>query len=210
MAKTLDALVARVEARTGVQVATAIVGKADAYAELPWMAFALGAAVAALATVAADLLRPQWATEGMAALQAVAILGAGAVPALLAVFVPPFARLFLRPVRSEVEVRQYAESLFLRHRLFATRERRAVLLLVSRFERRIEVLADEGVASRVPTEAWEEVVGRMTPLLRRGQAEEALVEGVEATGAALAARGFSGRPEDANELPDRTIEEEGA
>jgi putative membrane protein len=210
MVMTLEALVARAEARTGVQVATASVGKADAYAELPWMAFALGAAVVALATVAADLARPQWATERTAALQAVAILAAGSALALLAVFAPPFARLFLRPVRSEVEVRQYAESLFLRHGLFATRERRAVLLLVCRFERRIEILADDGVRSRVSAEEWEPVVERMAPLLRRGRVEAALVEGVAAIEETLAARGFVGSPGAANELPDRTIREEGA
>jgi putative membrane protein len=210
MVMTLEALVARVEARTGVQVATASVGKADAYAELPWMAFALGVAVAALATVAADVVRPQWAVAGTAALQAVATLASGAALALLAVFAPPFARLFLRPVRSEVEVRQYAESLFLRHALFATRERRAVLLLVCRFERRIEILADEGVRSRVPAVEWERVVERMAPRLRRGRPEDALAEGVEAIESVLAARGFVRTPGDANELPDRTIQEEGS
>ena len=35
---------ARVEARTGAQLVTAIVARSDAYVELPWKAFALGAA----------------------------------------------------------------------------------------------------------------------------------------------------------------------
>lgn len=43
-AAEVDASVARLEARAEVQVVTAVVGKADAYPELPWMDFAPGAA----------------------------------------------------------------------------------------------------------------------------------------------------------------------
>ncbi len=112
-ADEIEAQVAGIESRTGVQVVTAVVGKSDTYVELPWKAFALGASVAALATVAVDTLRPQWATSNTAVVQAGIILGAGAAAALLAVFVPAFARVFLRAVRAEVEVRQYAQSMCL-------------------------------------------------------------------------------------------------
>ena len=47
-ADAIDAQVARLESRTGVQVVTAVVGKSDTYAELPWKAFALGASLAGL------------------------------------------------------------------------------------------------------------------------------------------------------------------
>ena len=36
--KAIDAATAEIEARTGVQVVTAIIGKADHYVELPWIA----------------------------------------------------------------------------------------------------------------------------------------------------------------------------
>ena len=52
--KAIDVATAEIEARTGVQVVTAIVGKADHYAELPWIAFAFGASIAALGAVVAD------------------------------------------------------------------------------------------------------------------------------------------------------------
>src|SRR5206468_3641109 len=81
--------------------------------------------------------------------QAAIILAAGAASALLAVFVPAFARLFLRKVRAEVEVRQYAQSMFLDRHVFAAPGRRGVLVLVSLFERRIEILADAGFRDRL-------------------------------------------------------------
>ncbi len=62
-ADTIDAQIGRLESRTGVQVVTAVVGKSDTYAELPWAAFALGAALAGFAVVLADAVRPQWITS---------------------------------------------------------------------------------------------------------------------------------------------------
>src|SRR5258708_35863064 len=40
-AEAIEARVAAVEAATGAQVVVALIGKADAYVELPWKAFAL-------------------------------------------------------------------------------------------------------------------------------------------------------------------------
>ena len=102
--------IAAVESRIGAQIVTLLVAKSDAYAELPWIAFALGASLAAFSVVLFDLLRPDWGTTYLLLSGAVAILGAGAALALLAIFVPAFARIFLREVRVAVEVRQYAES----------------------------------------------------------------------------------------------------
>ena len=106
-------------------------------------------------------------------------------------FVPPFGRLFLRDTRREVEVRQYAESLFLKRELFATRQRTAVLVLISLFERRIEILADTGLRGRIAEPDWHGVIARMTPVLKRGEAAGALREGLSALEALLTDRGFT-------------------
>ena len=92
----LEQAIAALEAQTGVQLVTAVIGKADSYVELPWKAFALGTALAGLALVVADALSPRWSGAENALIFAVAILGAGAASALLAVVAPPYARLFLR------------------------------------------------------------------------------------------------------------------
>jgi len=145
----VDARIAAIEAAAGVEVVAAVIGKADAYPELPWTAFAVGASLAAFATVVADRLRPDWAMVPATLVAAVTILGVGAVCALAAVFIPAFARLFLRAPRCEVEVREHARSLFLERELFRTRERTGILILVSLFERRIELLPDTGFAAAV-------------------------------------------------------------
>jgi putative membrane protein len=210
-AKT-DAITARaveLEARIGVQVIAAIAAKADAHVELPWKAFALGTVLAGLAMVVADAVRPQWFTANATLVNTVSILSAGGASALLAVFVPAYARLFLRPARRDAEVRRYAEALFLRHELFKTRERNGVLILVSCFERKVEILADTGLHRSVSEAEWRPVIGRMTPLLRERRFAEALLEGLAATEELLAAKGLKARAGAENELPDRPIDEKG-
>ncbi len=209
-----DAITARsveLESRVGVQVIAAIIGKADAHVELPWKAFALGAVLSGLAMVVADLARPQWLTANVALVDTVTILGTGAASALLAVFVPAYARFFLRSTRRDAEVRRYAEALFLRHELFKTRERNGILILVSCFERKVEILADVGLHRRVSDAEWRPVIARMTPLLREGRFAEALQEGLAAAEELLAAKALNARVDAGaqNELPDRPIDEGG-
>jgi putative membrane protein len=209
-AAAIDTLVARIEGRTGVQIATALVRRSDAYTELPWKAFALGASLAGFALVIADAWHPQWVMSYTAVLHAAVILLTAAAAALAAMFVPPFARLLLRRHRAGIEVRRYAESLFFRRRLFRSRDRAAVLILVSLFERRIEIIADDGLDARVTAAAWDGVIARMTPHLRGERPVDALKEALGAVEALLDQRGFHGRPGATDELPNGTIEERGA
>ncbi len=202
--------VREVEARTGIQLVAAVVGKSHAYPQLPWKAFALAASLAGFVVVVADGLRPDWVTTSALLLQIAAVLIAGAAAALLAVFVPPFARLFSRPPRREFEVRRYAQTVFLEKELFATRERNGVLLLVSLFEHQVEILPDRGFAPRVGAADWRRVVEKMTPLLREGRPADAVLAGLSAAEAMLVDKAFAPGAAGRNELPDRPIDTAGA
>ena len=72
-----------------------IIERSDAYAELPWKAFALGASGAGLLVLIMNMLWPLTSSLQAALLAIVIMLAAGAGLALLSVFVPDFARLFL-------------------------------------------------------------------------------------------------------------------
>ncbi len=205
----VDANIARVEARVGIPVAVAVVGKADTYAELPWMAFALAVSLAALAAVVADWLRPDWITARVALLHTVTLLGAGAASALATVFVPAYARLFLRPALRDLEVRHYAQSLFLRRELFRTPHRNGILILICKFERKVEILADVGLHGRVTDADWAGILATMTPHLRDARVAAAFAAGLNALAAMLVTKGFVGKAGGEHELPDRPIEEEG-
>ena len=203
---TVVARVAALERARGVEVVTVAVARADHYPEIPWRAGALAASVAALVVAIGDVLRPDWATSTALLLALAAVMLSGAGAALATMFVPPFARLFLSKLRAEAETRQYAHAFFLDRQLFRTRRRNGILLLVARFEHRVELVADIGFDGRVAAVEWGGVIAPMAPLLREGRAEDAIAAGLDALDALLASKGYAGGGGGANELPDATVE----
>ena len=203
----LDRRIADTEKRTGAQFVLASVRRSDSYAELPWKAFAFGASIASLIVLLLDLFVLGWLTETLIVFSVVVILASGALMALLTVILPGFARLFLSPIRREVETLQYAESLFLSRELFATEERSGILLLVSQFERQVVILPDTGVRNLLDNEALKEVISGMKRHLREGELRQAMEAGLEGILAALASplKSADGN----NELTNDIIEEEG-
>jgi putative membrane protein len=203
----LDRHIAEAEKRTGAQIVAAVIKRSDSYSELPWKAFALGVSIAGFLIFILDLLRPGWTSQTAVLTTVATTLAAGTISALLTVYVPKFARLFLAAHRAEVEVRQYAESLFLSHELFATRRRTGILLLVSLFERQVILLPDTGLNKRLSQEALQKIIAQMTPILASGQVTRALEQGLLRLTEILAVTvtGESGK----NELPEEIIEEKG-
>lgn len=201
----IEARVKALELRTGSQVVAAVVERSDLYHGLRWRAFASAASLAGLAAVLIDGARTNW-PAGHAVLPAVVlVLAAGAAAALLATFFPGFARLFLESPRADAEVRRRAESLFLERELFGTHRRDAVLLLVSRFERRAAIHADRGLREHVAAEAWAAVTGRMNAQLAAGRLADALLAGLDSAEPLLAALPGERGGAPADELPDRPI-----
>lgn len=203
----MDKRIAEAEKRTGAQIVVAVVRRSDSYSELPWKAFALGVSVAGLLVSIFNLLSPGWDAQTAMLISAVAILMIGIISALLSLYIPKFARLFLAPHRAKAEVRQHAESLFLSHELFATKRRTGILLLVSLFERQVILLPDKGFSRRLKQKAMQKIIEQMTPSLALGQVTDALENGLIKLTEILAPkkRGKSRK----NELRNEILEEKG-
>ena len=203
----LDLRVAETEKRTGAQVVCAVVDRSDVYAELPWKAFALGASVSGAIVFLLDLLRQGWASPAAVLIAVITTLASGATCALLCVWVPTLARLLLDARRAEVEVRQYAESLFLSRELFATRNRTGVLLFISLFERRVAVLPDTGLATSLAHDNLQKITAGMAAALSAGHVSRALEQGLAGLEDVLAPTA-AGRSRE-NEITESIIEEKG-
>ncbi len=207
----VDLQIARVHAATGVRVVAAEIGKADTYEELPWKAFALGVALAALAVAGAGRFGPSWGTlHQQVLLSAIMPLAVGALAALLAIFIPAFGRLFLHGARCEVEVGVYAEALFLRRELFKTPNRDAILILVSRLERRVHIFGDTGLRGTVGEAEWQAVIERMKPALREMRTADALQAGLAGIEEILVRAGYKAGTAADSGPPEPLIEEKGA
>jgi putative membrane protein len=202
----LDTLISDVEKGTDTQIVLALIQRSDSYAELPWKAFALGASISGLLVFILDLLFYGWYPEITVLMAAAGVLAGGAVFALLTVLIPGFARRFLSAFRIEVEVRQYAESLFLSRELFATSKRTGILVLVSLFERKVIILPDRGLSDQLTKDTMQGIITSMSLFLKRGEISRAFETGLEQISHTL---GTSLHVSGKNELPDEIIEEDG-
>jgi len=202
----LNALVTEVEKRTNTQIVLAIIQRSDNYAELPWKAFALGASFTSLFVFFLDLLFYDWYPRITLPTALAGILCSGVFFALLTVLLPDFAKRFLSVIRAEVEVKQYADSLFLSRELFATSNRKGILMLVSLFERKVVILPDKGLIDQLPGDALQSIITAMTLFLKQNEISRAFETGLEQLSQIL---GTNVQEPGENELSDEIIEEKG-
>ncbi|HEX7069674.1 MAG TPA: hypothetical protein VF190_02665 [Rhodothermales bacterium] len=205
--KELDAMkaaVARAEERTSAEIVPYVVPASDWYPVAIWR----GAGVGVLVGLALALLAFQfyggwslgWLFTGWGT--ALLILGTGVVGALLGAFVPPLKRLLAGDARMSTLVHLRAMQAFVEEEVFATRDRTGVLVFMSLFEHRIEIVADTGINQRVESEDWGDIVARIRDGIRSGKLFEGLVEAFDMCGELLEKKGLEIRHDDRNELGD--------
>lgn len=121
-------------------------------------------------------------------------------------WIPYLHRFFLHKSRTAVEVHQRAVQAFFEHRVHRTKQRTGILIFVSLFERRAEILCDEGIAALVPQATWKELVDRLSQGAKHKELAPALCEAIRSAGS-LVARHFPHEEGDTNELGDSVIVE---
>lgn len=200
----LEQRIKETEERTNLQIVLATTGRSDSYTEIPWKAFAAGVSAASLLVFAGQIINPVWFTVTTLLLSIVAILSIGTLSSIMSIFWPAFARIFLSGVRCESEIRQYAASLFLERELFVTDNRTGILLLISKFERKIIILPDKGIENMLSKEATDKIISRMSDHMRKREVRQAFEAGLnELINIASAP---SDRVFTKNELSDEIIE----
>lgn len=114
------------------------------------------------------------------------------------------AGLDLPELMRDVTARERAVEVFSRLRVWDTEENTGVLIYVQWLDRRVEIVADRGIARCVPQTAWDGVCRTMEAAFRDGRFGEGSVEAVRAVGDLLAGP-FPARADNPNELPDRPV-----
>lgn len=117
---------------------------------------------------------------------------------------PSLKRLLISPVEIDAEVREKALVTFVEHGIYRTKGGSGILILVSLFEHRVFVLADEGINARVPLHTWDEIVAIVTKGIAEKRACDALCLAIGRCGDLLAQE-FPRLSDDSNELPDLII-----
>lgn len=114
---------------------------------------------------------------------------------------PELKRRIIHPTEISAEVEEKALLSFIERGLHHTRDKTGILILISLFEHRVFVLADQGINDRVPKETWDEIVRMVTDGIRRGQTADALCTAVTRCGQLLE-RHFPVKKDDTDELPN--------
>ena len=108
-------------------------------------------------------------------------------------------------LRGKVQLR--AERAFAQHSLFRTRDRTAVLLMVSLMERQVYVLPDSGIGPRIAAAQWNEVVEAVVARLKADDIAGGFCAGIERCGVLLAVAYPALSNDNPDELSNRLVQE---
>jgi len=188
------------ERGTGGEIVVAIASACDEYGSAGWR---LGVALAAIAFLALGLFAPPLPWVAYLAAEA-AMLALGHALAR----VGAIRRELVSHALVEARVAERARRAFAEHGLARTRGRTGILIFVALFERRVVVLADEGIHRALgPGESWQEVVERAVGGLRSGAALVGLENAVRRCGEILA-RHLPPAAVNPDELPNAVVIED--
>jgi putative membrane protein len=121
---------------------------------------------------------------------------------LVLLLLPPVAAALLpRRARRAAAYRAAAEQFVVRG-IARKQERSGILIFVSLAERYARIMADEGIAARVPQAEWQAAVDVLVLHMREGRIAEGFIGAIGLCSEVLAVH-FPRAPESSSELPDR-------
>lgn len=189
----ITAAIRDVETRTRGEIVCVLAEQSADSGALP----ILLAALAALAT--------PWLLVGFSALSVVTILSlqvAVFLAAAILLALPPVrVALIPRRARRAMAFRVAAEQFYTRA-VSRKQERSGILIFVSLAEHYARIIADDGIAERVPQSVWQDAVDALVADVRDGRVADGFVAAIGMCSAVLAEH-YPSEGRGPNELPDR-------
>lgn len=196
----LETAIFEIERTTSGEIVLDVVRACDEYGSVAWR---LGVFCAAFAFTGLAAFAPPDDAWVYLAVQAVALLAGHGLARIDAI-----RRRLLPDALVEARVAERARRAFAENGLTRTAGGTGVLLFVALLERRVVVLADEGIHRVLdPDETWQEVVDLAVAGLRDGRAVEGLEAALRRCGAILA-RHAPAPDHNPDELPNRVVLED--
>ncbi len=194
--------VEKAEGLTSGEIVPVIVASSSEYPEADWKAIFIGVGAGIMLYEGYLLFFGLWLSGLWASIIGLplfviagAFLGWG-----LARFSPVFRRIIIARSAMDTAVHDRAIKAFVDHEVFATKERTGIVLLVSLFENRVEVLGDTGINSKVSSEDWSEVISDVISGIKQGNPTAGIVEGINRCALLLKKLGVEIRSDDTDEL----------
>ncbi|NTV14898.1 MAG: hypothetical protein HGA96_13360 [Desulfobulbaceae bacterium] len=186
-----------VEMQTAGEVVAMVVDESDTYPE--GRILAGGALGGLLALVVSDVFLADslWWFVPLA-------LGLTAFCGWLIAYLPAAHRLFVHPTKLEERVTEQALLAFYRHGLQRTKDATGVLFFISLFERKVRVMADQGIYTKISQETLQQYADNVATGVKNGSAAEALCREIARVGLVLTEH-FPIKSDDTNELSNEVI-----
>jgi putative membrane protein len=190
------AAIAEAESKTAGEIYVVVAHGAEEFRYVP----VIWAALAALVLPWPLHLLTSLSTTTILVLQAMVFVGAALImshPSIQHHVVP-------NAIAAERTRRQAYEQ-FLAHGVHLTEARTGVLIYVTPRNRRVEIVADVGIHSKVGEPAWEELAQEIAGAARNGQLLDGMLNAIHKAGVVLAQH-FPPSERNPNELSDRMVE----
>ena len=197
--------VAQAERSTSGEIIPVILPSSDSYNHATWICGTIGGFIfTGLAVFGHEwTLHQSWEAQGflpsLVWVSLFQLLGLGV--GFMVSYLPGLRRFMVGREQLRAAVSLKTQSLFLDLGLSQTRDRTGVLIVVSLFERRVEILADQGIHSKVAPGFWDDEVSTIVRSVHEGQFVSGLCQVIEEIGMKLAVS-FPRREDDINELPN--------
>lgn len=118
--------------------------------------------------------------------------------------VPILKKLFLNRYEVEKETFERAVFEFSQHKIYKTKDRTGILIFVSLMERKVLVLADEGINAKVTQDTWDELVKNLIGAIKARRMAEGIATAITECGKILE-KHFPATSNNVNQLPNRLI-----
>jgi uncharacterized membrane protein len=112
--------------------------------------------------------------------------------------------LSIRRLLADQAVRMRAQELFGQFRVWDTREHCGILIYVQLVERRVEILADRGMAAKLSQPEWDVICREMETAFKAGAYRRGILDAIDRVTCLLALH-FPARGKKTKKLPDRLV-----
>lgn len=197
--KQIASAVESAEAKTSGEIVVCYVGQSGRYRWVYATAALLGVFAGTVASLAVH-----WGSWSFSAWNLLLWQSASSFVFLLLFQLPALRRLLISKTEFATRTHASAVRVFMESGVMRTRDRTGVLIYVSVFEHRVEIIADQGIHVVVGNDYWDQQVAAIVLGIRGGKAGEALCAAIAEIGSKLAGN-FPPRSDDTNELPNQPI-----
>lgn len=192
------------DAETGIsgEIVPVFIDECDNYTEAPLKAFAFGVLMALLALVVIDRLpigiflhQPFWFF--------IISLVSGMAFAAFTLWCKPVKRFFLSEQQMILRAQQKADTCFIAHRVYNTKQHTGIMIFIAFFERTVIIKPDFAIDEKVEQAEWDNITSLVVNAIRKKQTVKGMVDAINQCSALLKKKGFIAESNDNNELENK-------